>query len=331
MTEPLEDSLRDAVGRTLEQATNDSRIGEDTKAILAELVLTYRGDGEEVLDVVALLRRKAADSQWMNEERIQQERYINPTRLPMMMTGLSGVGSDYYLTYVQRPLDAMGANGPLLAKQAQRLADQYRDKSKAEERTRLFGGAQRALAKTVFEACASQTGKDMSGLSSHDQFAVAAELLHCPQGTLMANFYRLAVALSATERLKAKATRLIKAAPNFQEKMRKLAGGDIGVANTNRLRDLMRGFKSDLGRLQGLQQAMVGSIFPVLEKLQGDRFNQTFEDLHVEAARFDAVLTRWTIILTEAGNPDPTRPVVNRIRGMHEVMTKTQGEAVELL
>jgi len=166
----------------------------------------------------------------------------------------------------------------------------------------------------------------MTALSSQDQFEIAAVQLEMTQGAMMSNFYTLAVALYRIDRMKVKAAKIMKLAPDFQQKLRKLASGEVGLANANRLKDMMRGFKADVLALQTLQKDLQEAVFPVLEKLKGERFEETFLDLHVKAARFEAVASRWIIIITEANNPDQTRPIVNRIKGMHEVMVASSKE-----
>lgn len=324
-------TIRSAVGQTLEMAEAESKISEDTKDLLSQLVLTRRGDGEIVLDVGALQRLKAAENQWVDKERNEQDRLVNPTRLPQLVPGLSGLSSGQYLAFVQRPLEKNGDNGPFLQQAALRLVEQYSAKERMAERNRLFGQMQRHVAKLLIDevvrkeyGLSDQAAVDQrrEEIAPKDQFILAAKVLEISTAEVMGRLFKYSVALTLIERIKAKALKIRKAQPAFEATLRKLASADTGPVAKCRIKDIFLGFKQELDLMAREYTALSRQLQPLLEKMKKDSFDKSFADLHRAAARLDALASRWVIIIGEANNPDNMRAPVERIKGMHIVFTE---------
>lgn len=324
-------TIRTAVGQTLEMAEAESKISDDTRKLLSQLVLTRRGDGEIVLDVGALQRLKATDNQWVNKERCEQDRLVNPTRLPQLVSGLNGLFSGQYLAFVQRPLERNGDNGPFLQEAALRLVEQYTAKERMAERNRLFGQMQRHVAKLLIDevlrvehGLTDQAAIDKlrEEIPAKGQFTLAARVLEVSTSEVMARLFKYGVALTLIERIKAKALKVRKAQPAFEATLRKLAAADTGPVAKSRIKDIFLGFKQELDQMAKEYTALSRQLQPIIEKMKKDHFEKSFADLHRAAARLDALASRWVIIIGEANNPDNMRTPVERIKGMHTVFTE---------
>ena len=323
-------SIRKVVGQTLEMAEAESKISPETKDLLSQLILTRRGDGEIVLDVAALQRMKATDNQWTNKERSEQDRLINPTRLPQLVPGLSGLASSQYLAFVQRPLEKSGENGHFLEDAALRLFDQYNDKEMAAERNRLFGPMQRYVAKLLIDALLKQTHKikDQEELDKlrHDtpaqkQFEMASAALDISVSEVINRMFKLGIALTLIERIKIKAVKIRKAKPQFETALRKLGTSNCGPIAKSRLKDIFVGFTEELDQMAKIYTQLNKELMPITEKLKKDNFDAFFRDLHNTAARLDALASRWIIIINEANSNDNAKTPVEKIKGMHKVFT----------
>ncbi|WP_028877872.1 hypothetical protein [Terasakiella pusilla] len=324
-------TIRAAVGQTLEMAEAESKISDETKKLLSQLVLTRRGDGEIVLDVGALQRLKATDNQWVDKERNEQDRLVNPTRLPQLVPGLNGLSSGQYLAFVQRPLEKNGDNGHFLEQAALRLVEQYNVKERMAERNRLFGQMQRYVAKLLIdELLRKEHGlSDQASIDKlrdetppKDQFILAAKVLEIPTSEVMARLFKYGVALTLIERIKVKALKIRKAQPAFEATLRKLAAEDTGPVAKSRIKDIFLGFKQELDQMAKEYTALGRQLQPIIEKMKKDNFEKSYADLHRAAARLDALASRWMIIIGEANNPDAMRTPVERIKGMHIVFTE---------
>ncbi|WP_135080768.1 hypothetical protein [Terasakiella sp. SH-1] len=324
-------AIREAVGHTLEMAEADAKISDETKDLLSQLILTRRGDGEIVLDMSAHQRMKAGENSWVNKERTEQDRFVNPTRLPQLVPGLSGLTSGQYLAYVQRPLDRNGDNAPFLLKETLRLCRGYHPKEKAAERNKLFGQIQRYVAKTLIDQILSDEHKinDQAELdklrtatSPQQQFEMASSVLNIPTAEVMNRMFKYAVAIHNIDRIKAKAIQIKKAQEKFELLLRKLANSDSGPSATTRVKEIFLGFKKELA-LMDKQVAYLGGqcLQPIITKMHRDSFDEQFLELHRHGARLDAMASRWVIIFNEANNQDNIRNTVERIKGMHKVFT----------
>ncbi|NVK17095.1 MAG: hypothetical protein HWE30_00215 [Methylocystaceae bacterium] len=323
-------SIRHAVGQTLEMAEAQSKISDDTKVLLSQLILTRRGDGEIVLDVGALQRLKSQENQWVNKERNEQDRLVNPTRLPQLVPGLNGLASSQYLAFVQRPLERDGDNGPFLEGAALRLVDQYNPKEKMAERNRLFGQMQRYVAKLLIDALLKQEqdiedqaelDKLREAMPAKDQFALAAKVLDISTNEVVNRLFKYGVALTLIERIKGKALKIRKAQSGFEGILRKLANSDIGPTAKTRIKEIFLGFKQELDLMAKEYTNLSKQLQPIIEKMKKDNFDKSYSDLHRVAARLDALASRWMIIIGEANNPDTAQTPVQKVKGMHKVFT----------
>ncbi len=323
-------SIRVAVSQTLEMAEADSKISEETKEVLSQLILTRRGDGEIVLDVAGLQRIKAAENQWVNKDRNEQDRFVNPTRLPQLVPGLQGLQAAQYLAYVQRPLERDGDNGSFLEAAALRLYDQYHDREHAAERNRLFGQHQRYVAKLLIDSLltkehgvtdAAELEKLRQTTSPQDQFAMAAKELNISTTEVMNRLFKYGIALTLIERIKNKAFRIKKAESQFEGALRRLAQTDSGPAAKTRIKEIFLGFKKDLEQMGKEVANLPKELEPITTCMHKDSFEDRFSKLHRAAARLDALASRWLIIIGEANNKDKMRSDVDRIKGMHKVFT----------
>lgn len=323
-------SIRKAVGQTLEMAEAESKISPETKDLLSQLILTRRGDGEIVLDVGALQRMKATDNQWTNKERSEQDRLVNPTRLPQLVPGLSGLASSQYLAFVQRPLEKSGENGHFLENAALRLFDQYNDKEMAAERNRLFGPMQRYVAKLLIDALLKQTHKvktpeELDNLRAdtpaQKQFEMASTALDISVTEVINRMFKLGIALTLIERIKINAVKIRKAKPQFEGALRKLGATNCGPIAKSRLKEIFVGFTEELDQMAKVYTQLNKELMPITEKLKKDNFETFFSELHKTAARLDALSSRWMIIMNEANSNDNTKSPVERIKGMHKVFT----------
>ncbi|MDV7338131.1 hypothetical protein RYZ26_00890 [Terasakiella sp. A23] len=321
-------SIRQAVGQTLEMAEAESKISDETKTLLSQLILTRRGDGEVVLDVGALQRMKAAENQWVDKERSEQDRLVNPTRLPQLVPGLNGLASSQYLAFVQRPLERNGDNAPFLEAAAHRLIDEYNEKEKAAERNKLFGTMQRYVAKMLIDALLSKehgiTDQDeldklRDATAPKDQFALASKILGIPTNEVMNRLYKLGVALTLIEGIKMKALKIRKAEAAFEASLRKLASNDSGPTAKTRIKEIFVGFKKELDLMAKAYTQITRELSPIIEKMQKDNFDQSFSNLHRSAAVLDAMASRWVIIIGEANNKAHRPGEI--IKGMHKVFT----------
>lgn len=322
-------SIRHAVGETLEMAEAKTKISPDTQALLAQLILTRRGDGEIVLDVGALQRMKAAENQWTNKERNEQDRLVNPTRLPQLVPGLQGLQSSQYLAFVQRPLERNGDNASFLEGAALRLAEQYHAKELASERNRLFGRSQRYVAKLVMDEILTkqhdisdpaELDKLRNALPPQKQFAMASEILEIPTTEVLDRLYKYSVALTLIERIKAKAVKVKKAQPAFEKALRQLAGNNAGAASKTRIKEIFMGFHKDLELMTKEFATLPKELSPILGKMHNNNFATSYTSLHRHAARIDAIASRWLIIINEANNQSPAS-IVEKIKGMHKCFT----------
>ncbi|SCA57017.1 hypothetical protein MTBPR1_40040 [Candidatus Terasakiella magnetica] len=331
-TETSEDffqAIREAVSQTLDMAEAQSKISDETRELLSQLILTRRGDGEIVLDMSAHQKMKAGENSWVNKERNDQDRYINPTRLPQLVPGLSGLTSGQYLAFVQRPLDRNGDNAPFLVDQSLRLYDQYHHKDLAAERNKLFGHYQRHVAKILIDDLLSKE-HDTSDQEELDklraqtppqkQFEMAAKALDISTTEVMNNLFKYAIALYNIERIKTKAVQLKKAQQKFELILRKLANTDSGPTAKTRVKDIFLGFQKDLTFMAKEIGYLNNKAFqPIIEKMHKESFQDQYLDLHRHGARLDALATRWVIIFNEANNQDNLRTTVEKIKGMHTV------------
>ena len=266
----------------------------------------------------------------MNKERSEQDRLINPTRLPQLLPGLKGLTSGQYLAFVQRPLERNGDNGPFLADMALRLVEQYNDKDRLAERNRLFGQMQRYVAKLLVDALIQQENgvKDQAeidklreAMAPKDQFALASKVLEIPTNEVVNRLFKLGVALTLIERIKGKALKIRKAQGAFEGILRKLAASDSGPTATTRIKEIFIGFKQELDLMAKEYTHLSQELQPIIDKMKKDNFDQTFADLHRAAAKLDALASRWVIIIGEANNPDTAKNPVQKIKGMHKVFT----------
>lgn len=331
MTAPSDDifkSIRIAVSQTLEMAEADNKLSAEKKEVLSQLILTRRGDGEIVLDVAALQRINAAENQWADKERNEQDRFVNPTRLPQLLPGLQGLQTGQYLAYVQRPLDRNGENAPFLEAAALRLYNQYHDREMAQERNRLFGQHQRYVAKLLIDALLKaehgvskqdELDKLRSDMPAQKQFEMASKALDISTTEVMNRLFKYGVALTLIERIKNKALRIKKAQAQFEGVLRKLAHTDSGPAAKTRIKEIFLGFKQDLDQMGKEFTNLSKALEPIIECMHKDTFDKRFSALHQVAARLDAIASRWIIVIAEANNKDRTHSDVQKIKGMHKV------------
>ena len=324
-------SIRNAVGKTLEMAEAESKLSDEKKSLLSQLILTRRGDGEIVLDVAALQRMKAAENQWTNKERNEQDRLVNPTRLPQLVPGLQGLQSSQYLAFVQRPLERNGDNGSFLKSSALRLVDQYNDKEHMAERNRLFGPMQRYVAKLLIDAILVMNNGKMekealdklrAETPPQKQFELASNALGIPTNEVVNRLFKYGVALTLIERIKNKALKIKKSQAAFEGVLRKLAQTDSGPAAKTRIKEVFIGFKKDLDLMAKEFSNLPKELSPIIDKMSKDNFESSFDSLHRSAARLDAIASRWVIIINEANNQDKTRSPVDKIKGMHIVYSE---------
>jgi len=322
-------SIRNTVGQTLEMAEAESKVSAETQDLLSQLILTRRGDGEIVLDVSALQRMKAADNQWTNKERNEQDRLVNPTRLPQLVPGLQGLQSSQYLAFVQRPLERNGDNCTFLEAAALRISNQYQAKELAAERNRLFGRFQRYVAKIVMDEIltkkynitdSAKLDELRNATPPQKQFTMAGELLEISTTEVLERLYKYAVALTLIERIKAKAIKVKKSQPSFEKSLRQLAGNNAGAASKNRIKDIFMGFHKDLEVMTKEFASLPKELSPILKKMHRDQFGTSYTSLHRHAARLDAIASRWLIIINEAEHQSPAS-IVEKIKGMHKCFT----------
>jgi len=322
-------AVRSHVKQTLKMAEAESKITDDTRDLLSQLLLTRRGDGEIVVDMSAWQRLKATDNQWADKERCQQDRFINPTRLPQMIPGLQGLSPTQYLSFVQRPLERNGDNAPHLVAQTLRYYDQYNTREQANERNRLFGRSQRYIAKLLInELLAKEHGCDditkldelRTATAPKVQFEMAAQALDISTTQVMNRLFQYAIALTQIETVKAKAIQIQNAKSKFEVLLRKLASGDTGPTAKTRIKEIFLGFQKDL-KIMDREIAQIDDFLSDLTpKMHKDSFDDYFNEFHRIGARLDALASRWVIIINEAGNNGP-RTAVERVKGMHLVYT----------
>jgi hypothetical protein len=321
-------SIREAVGQTLEMAEAESKISDETKEMLSQLMLTRKGTGEIVLDMSAHQKAQAQSNQWTNKERQEQDRYLNPTRLPQVIPGLSGLSSGQYLAFVQRPLDRSGENGPFLAKQSLRILEQYSAKELAAEKNKLFGRQQRYVAKMAIDQLLSkkhnikdqaQLDKLRSQTSPQDQFELAASEFHITTNEVMIRLSKFAVAATLVERIKIKAIQLKKAESQFELMLRKLGSASEGAVSKTRIKEMFIGFKNDLNTLARELTKLNHFFDDIFQSMDNEKFDPAFQTYHKHAAIIDAVASRWVIIMSEAKRNDNSRSLAEQIKGMHSV------------
>lgn len=322
--------IREAVSQTLEMAEARSKLSEETLETLAHLLLTRRGDGEIVLDVAGLQRMKAAENQWVDKDRNEQDRLVNPTRLPQLVPGLSGLTPGQYLAFVQRPLDRNGDNAPFLEATAKRLFQQYSGKEHIQARNKLFGPMQQKVAKILID---DLLGRELqitdpkkaeewrTTTPAQSQFEMAAQHLNMKATEVLNHIFQIAVALTLIERIKAKALKIKSAKEPFEKVLRRLAGSDCGPTAKNRIKDIFLGYQKDLELMGGEIKELNACMLPMSQKLKAENFSESFTHLHRIAARLDALTSRWTIIITHGNNPDKILTDVDRIKGMHKVLS----------
>lgn len=318
-------SIRQVVGETLEMAEAKTKISADTEILLSQMILTRRGDGEIVLDVGALQRMKASENQWTSKEKNEQDRFVNPTRLPQLIPGLQGLQSSQYLAFVQRPLERNGDNGSFLEGAALRLAEQYQDKELTNERNRLFGRFQRHVAKIIIDDVlvqehsitkADQLDKLREATPPQAQFEMAAKVLEIPNSEIMSRIYKYSVALTLIERIKTKAIKVKKSQPSFEKSLRRLANANEGRASKTRIKEIFMGYQKDLDLMANEFSTLVQELSPILQKMHKDNFEASYSSLHRAAARLDAIASRWLIIINEADSQGPAS-TVEKVKGMH--------------
>ncbi len=321
-------AIRATVGQTLEMAEAETKVSAETRDMLAQLVLTRRGDGEIVLDVAALQRMKAQDNQWVDKKRSDQDRFVNPTRLPQLIPGLSGLTPSQYLAFVQRPLERNGDNSTFLKAQTLRLYDEYSEKEKLPERNKLFGHMQRYVAKLLIDELLVAEHKTQeqdkidelrNSMAAAQQFELAAKALDIQATDVVNRLFKYGVALTLIERIKNKARQIKKAQPKFEVTLRKIANTDIGPTAKTRIKEIFLGFQKELEVMTKEYVQLNKFMTPVVPKLHKDSFEKEFSLLHIYAARLDAIASRWVIIFNEANNALTSASVVEKVKGMHKV------------
>lgn len=321
--------IRQHVSQTLKMAEAQSKITNDTRDLLGQLILTRRGDGQVVLDMGALQRLKATENQWTDRERSQQDRFINPTRLPQMVPGLSGLSPAQYLSFVQRPLELNGDNAPFLEAQTLRLFNQYSQKEQAANRNRLFGHTQRFVAKLLIDELLTQEHGPQndeqlnalrSAIPAQTQFEMASKALNISTTQVMNRLFKYGIALHLVDSIKAKALQVQKAQPKFENTLRKLANSDTGPTARTRIKEIFLGYQKDQKKMTADINNLGKVMQPILPKLHKETFETEFSNLHRQAAQLDARVSRWVIIMNEAFSQSSRTPV-EKIKGMHAVYT----------
>ncbi|WP_419798058.1 MAG: hypothetical protein ACNI26_17650 [Terasakiella sp.] len=322
-------AVRSHVKQTLKMAEAQSKIANETRDLLSQLLLTRRGDGEIVLDMSAWQRLKATDNQWMDKERHQQDRFVNPTRLPQLVPGLQGLSPTQYLSFVQRPLERNGDNAVHLCAQTLRYYDQYSDREMASERNKLFGRSQRYIAKLLLNELLSREHdvteeKELDALrnatSAQAQFELAAKVLGISTTQVMNRLFKYAIALTFIETIQNKALQIHKAKTKFEGLLRKLAASEPGPTAKTRIKEIYLGFQKDL-KLMSQEIDQINQFLKSLTaKMNKDNFDDQFIEFHRIGARLDAIASRWIIIISEA-NSNGARTPVEKIKGMHTIYT----------
>lgn len=327
--EDLFQSIRNAVGKSLGIAEAETKLTGETRDVLSQLILTRRGDGEVVLDVAALKRASGEGHQWTSKEEQAQDRLINPTRLPQMLPSLQGLQSSQYLSFVQRPLERDGSNGKFLQDASLRLVAQYQAKDLAKERTRLFGHFQRYVAKLVIDDVLKakhqiENPEELDKLRSEtppqQQFELASQVLETTTANVMNRLFKYAVALTLIERIKAKAAKVTKARPALESTFRKMGTQCSSAIAKNRLKDLFLGYQKDMQTLNQEYASLNALLIPILDKMRDDTFEPAYLNLHMQAAKIDAIATLWSIILADLKNPS-SKGVTEQIKNMHTVFS----------
>ncbi len=322
-------AIRSHVKQTLKMAEAQSKIADETRDLLSQLLLTRRGDGEIVLDMSAWQRLKATDNQWMDKERHQQDRFVNPTRLPQLVPGLQGLSPTQYLSFVQRPLERNGDNAVHLRAQTLRYFEKYSDREMTTERNKLFGRSQRYIAKLLLnELLAKEHGvteeKELDSLRNatpaQAQFELAAKVLGISTTQVMNRLFKYAVALTFIEAIQNKANQIQRAKTKFEGLLRKLAASEPGPTAKTRIKEIYLGFQKDLKLMSQEIDEINQFLKSLITKMKKEDFEEHFFSFHRIGARLDAIASRWVIIMNEANSNDARTPV-EKIKGMHTVYT----------
>jgi len=322
-------AIRSHVKQTLKMAEAQSKIADETRDLLSQLLLTRRGDGEIVLDMSAWQRLKATDNQWMDKERHQQDRFINPTRLPQLVPGLQGLSPTQYLSFVQRPLERNGDNAVHLCAQTLRYFEKYSDREMASERNKLFGRSQRYIAKLLLnELLSKEHGvteeKELDSLRNatppQAQFELAAKVLGISTTQVVNRLFKFAIAFTFIEGIQNKAVQIHKAKTKFEGLLRKLAASEPGPTAKTRIKEIYLGFQKDLKLMSQEIEEIKQFLTSLADKMNKDHFEEYFTNFHHIGARLDAIASRWVIIMNEANSNDARTPV-EKIKGMHKVYT----------